>query len=152
MTIQPINTPYQTLLDLITDDAYVAGFQTVGQYRAALLQQAAAPGALVGRIISAMPGMSIIEVKIDRGALPEWLDPGYQVHVSSTAPSTLGTPEAPRQLPPLPTPTARMYSQNGYRRASVSAGKGEPLFAADQMRDYARAAQLDGGQREEMKF
>lgn len=33
-----------------------------------------------------------------------------------------------------------MYMQNGYRRASVSAGKGEPLFAADQMRDYARAA------------
>jgi Lar family restriction alleviation protein len=61
-------------------------------------QQAAAPGALPGRIISATPGMSIIEVKIDNGFLPQWLDPGYQVHVSSTAPSAPGTPEAPADI------------------------------------------------------
>ena len=67
--------------------------------------------------------------------------------LKAAAPSAAGTLEPLRELPPLPTPMARMYSQNGYRRASVSAGKGEPLFAADQMRDYARAAQLDGGQK-----
>lgn len=46
MTKQSTNTPHQLLRALIADDAYVAGFQTVGQYRAALLQQAAAPEAL----------------------------------------------------------------------------------------------------------
>jgi hypothetical protein len=40
MTKQSINTPRQSLRALIADDAYVAGFQTMGQYRAALLQQA----------------------------------------------------------------------------------------------------------------
>jgi len=40
MTKQSTNTPPQSLRALIADDAYVAGFQTVGQYRAALLQQA----------------------------------------------------------------------------------------------------------------
>jgi len=39
MTKQSTNTP-QSLRALIADDAYVAGFQTLGQYRAALLQQA----------------------------------------------------------------------------------------------------------------
>jgi hypothetical protein len=40
MTKQSTNTPQQSLRALIADDAYVAGFQTMGQYRAALLQQA----------------------------------------------------------------------------------------------------------------
>ena len=40
MTKQSTNTPQQSLRALIADDSYVAGFQTVGQYRAALLQQA----------------------------------------------------------------------------------------------------------------
>lgn len=80
------------------------------------------------------------------GAMREDLDDLMRRRGSAT--SAPGTPEAPKELPPLPTPTARLYSQNGYRRASVSAGKGEPLFAADQMRDYARAAQLNGGQGE----
>lgn len=40
MTKQSTNTPHQSLRALIADDAYVAGFQTMGQYRAALLQQA----------------------------------------------------------------------------------------------------------------
>jgi hypothetical protein len=40
MTKQSTNTPQQSLRALIADDAYVAGLQTMGQYRAALLQQA----------------------------------------------------------------------------------------------------------------
>jgi hypothetical protein len=40
MTKESTNTPQQSLRTLIADDAYVAGFQTMGQYRAALLQQA----------------------------------------------------------------------------------------------------------------
>lgn len=40
MTKQSSNTSHQSLRALIADDAYVAGFQTMGQYRAALLQQA----------------------------------------------------------------------------------------------------------------
>ena len=40
MTKQSINTPQQSLRALVADDAYVAGFQTMGQYRAALLQHA----------------------------------------------------------------------------------------------------------------
>lgn len=40
MTKQSTKTPQQLLRALIADDAYVAGFQTMGQYRAALLQQA----------------------------------------------------------------------------------------------------------------
>jgi hypothetical protein len=72
------------------------------------VQQAAAPGALPGRIISATPGMSIIEVKIDHGFLPEWLDPGYQVDVSSNASSAPGTPEAPK-------PVAWMVGDELYR-------------------------------------
>jgi len=38
MTKQSTNTPQQSLRALIADDAYVAGFQTVAQYRAALLR------------------------------------------------------------------------------------------------------------------
>lgn len=40
MTKQSTNPPQQSLHALIADDAYVSGFQTMGQYRAALLQQA----------------------------------------------------------------------------------------------------------------
>lgn len=40
MTKQSNNTPQQSLRALIADDSYVAGFQTVGQYRAALLEHA----------------------------------------------------------------------------------------------------------------
>jgi len=40
MTKQSTNTPQQSLRTLIADDGYVAGFQTMGQYRAALLRQA----------------------------------------------------------------------------------------------------------------
>jgi hypothetical protein len=40
MTNQSTNSTQQSLLALIADDAYVAGFQTMGQYRAALLKQA----------------------------------------------------------------------------------------------------------------
>ena len=39
MTKQLTNTPLQSLRALIEDDSYVAGFQTMGHYRAALLQQ-----------------------------------------------------------------------------------------------------------------
>jgi len=54
MTKQPTNTAQRSLRDLIADDSYLMAFQTVGQYRAGLLQhvdrtaaqQAAAPGAL----------------------------------------------------------------------------------------------------------
>jgi len=40
MTKQSTNTPLQSLRALIADDSYVAGLQTMGQYRAALLQRA----------------------------------------------------------------------------------------------------------------
>jgi hypothetical protein len=49
---KPTTTPLRrSLRELIADDTYVAGFQTVGQYRAALLQQATAPGALEGYLL-----------------------------------------------------------------------------------------------------
>jgi hypothetical protein len=51
MTKQSTNTQQQSLCALIADDQYVAGFQTVGQYRAALLQQATAPDALEGYLL-----------------------------------------------------------------------------------------------------
>jgi len=39
MTVLKTSSPHSTTLrDLIADDAYIAGFQTVGQYRAALLK------------------------------------------------------------------------------------------------------------------
>ncbi len=44
-----------------------------------------------------------------------------------------------RALPPLPVASARLYSQNGYTRASTRPGKGIALFTADQMTDYVRA-------------
>ncbi|MDN4038685.1 hypothetical protein [Massilia sp. YIM B02443] len=43
-------------------------------------------------------------------------------------------------LPPLPAASARAYVQNGYRRASVLSGPGEPLFTAEQYRQGQRDA------------
>lgn len=49
-------------------------------------------------------------------------------------------PDAPAgDLPPLPVPSARLYVQNGYRRASVTPGPGEPLFTAADLRACVRA-------------
>jgi hypothetical protein len=42
--------------------------------------------------------------------------------------------------PALPLPAARMYVQNGYRRASVLPGKGKPLYTAEQVRQAQRDA------------
>lgn len=56
MTKQLTNTPQQSLRELIADDSYVAGFQTVGQYRAALLRHHAthpAVGAVTNNQITA---------------------------------------------------------------------------------------------------
>lgn len=43
-------------------------------------------------------------------------------------------------LPALPAASARAYVQNGYRRASVLSGPGEPLFTAEQFRQGQRDA------------
>ena len=140
--------------------------------RAALAaKQAAAPGALPGRIISATPGMGIIEVKIDHGFLPEWLDPGYQVRVGPAATSAPGTPEAPQ--PPFPVSDDEMAALRRFWECA-SDGEGYDVektmmqrlaemglvqrksgayymvteFGLYVLREYTvkRAAQLDGGQ------
>lgn len=47
-------------------------------------------------------------------------------------------------LPPLPTPAARLYVQNGHRRASVLPGSGDSLYTADQVRQAQRDAKSLG--------
>ena len=49
------------------------------------------------------------------------------------------------EFPPLPEATARLYEQNGYRRASVLPGPGAPLFAADQLHAYVLADRASRG-------
>ena len=49
------------------------------------------------------------------------------------------------EFPPLPEATARLYEQNGYRRASVLPGPGAPLFVADQLHAYVLADRASRG-------
>jgi hypothetical protein len=61
MTKPSTNLPQQSLRALIADDSYVAGFQTIGQYRAALLQQAAIHGTAAGTIRTPDYGVTLEE-------------------------------------------------------------------------------------------
>ena len=70
------------------------------------------------------------------------VDLGYQSHWRDCPNFKASAPEVKQDasaLPPLPVASARMYRLNGYQRASVSAGPGEPLFATDQVHAYVLA-------------
>jgi len=69
MTKQSTNPP-QSLRALIADDAYVAGFQTVGQYRAALLRHDATHPA-VGAVTNEQITVGGRNVAIDVHHAPE---------------------------------------------------------------------------------
>jgi len=53
MTKHRTNLPERPLRDLIADESYVMAFQTVGQYRTALLQHADALTAAQAKVVAA---------------------------------------------------------------------------------------------------